>query len=59
MEKLDRKIRFGRYQAALAKRGHHELLLSLEALVREVAAKLPRGAAPDVRTARRRRRSPS
>jgi hypothetical protein len=58
MEKLDRKIRIGRYEAILAKHGHLELLLSLEALVRAIAVKLPRAAASDVRPARR-RRSPS
>jgi hypothetical protein len=47
MDKPDRKLQLGRYDALLARHGDEELLSSFDALMREVGAKLQRrGRAP-------------
>jgi hypothetical protein len=47
MDKLDRKLQLGRYDALLARHGDEELLM------REVAAKLERRGAPKTRQMKR------
>jgi hypothetical protein len=49
MDKPDRKLQLGRYDALLARHGDEELLSSFDALMREVGAKLQRRAAPKTR----------
>jgi hypothetical protein len=53
MDKLDRKLQLGRYDALLARHGDEELLSSFDALMREVAAKLERRGAPKTRQMKR------
>ncbi len=55
MDKLDRKLQLGRYDALLARHGDEELLSSFDALMREVAAKLERRGAPKSRQMKRTR----
>lgn len=55
MDKLDRKLQLGRYDALLARHGDEELLSSFDALMREVAAKLERRRAPKTRQMKRAR----
>jgi hypothetical protein len=55
MDRLDRKLRLGRYDALLARHGDEELLSSFDALMREVAAKLERRGAPKTRQMKRAR----
>ena len=57
MDKLDRKLQLGRYDALLARHGDEELLNSFDALMREVAAKLQRRGAPKRNRLTRRARS--
>jgi hypothetical protein len=55
MDKPDRKLQLGRYDALLARHGDEELLSSFDAPMREVGAKLQRRAAPKTRQIKRAR----